>query len=526
MAYTKRTTIEAATDDSMAMHLRLPGSETQDAAIELIAPVAGEVINNLDPEIFEGPAGVAVDAKLAAEDIIVGSDPRSMKLGDLKTWRSKDSAGRVIAEADAQTGVFTAPDFVARRARIAGGVIVEADEGIERWLDSAGKLIFEINARTGRVFVADLDPASNAGGGGGSTSSAIARVVVLWVAGQSNAAGRGLPVGPRLDPSHPRILMAEWQDTVVTGLGLASVPNSSQAVVDTAGYGPADEIARRIVAADESTVVVICNTAKGGAGLVYDTPNGVWDANYAGTNRWLLPIAEDAITATLSWIRSRYPGVPIDVQGVWHQGESDGTISYAAYSAALIELFDSFRLHVGDPTMPIVMGGTVPESSGTTEEANIMGAQIQAQADMEYVAFAAGVHNGGGSSAATGDTVHYNRGGVERLGTNMYQALRRAYANNVASIPLTPLDVFARWRKAAGVLDISWSFPFCRVTAFTVEYRVDGGAWVPITGRPRELDPVATVTGLTTGTEIEVRVSTTNEVGTSAYTVPVIAIGA
>lgn len=67
MAYTVRTTASAATDDSMALELRRAGSETQDATIELIAPVASEIISD-NPTVIAGAVGAidnAASTKLA-----------------------------------------------------------------------------------------------------------------------------------------------------------------------------------------------------------------------------------------------------------------------------------------------------------------------------------------------------------------------------------------------------------------------------------------------------------------------------
>lgn len=77
MAYTVRTTASAATDDSMALELRRAGSETQDATIELIGPVAADIISD-DPTIIaaaSAAAGTAVDAAIVAEDLVSFADP-------------------------------------------------------------------------------------------------------------------------------------------------------------------------------------------------------------------------------------------------------------------------------------------------------------------------------------------------------------------------------------------------------------------------------------------------------------------
>jgi hypothetical protein len=510
--------LTVATPETMAESVRNP-TVARDAVDERIQGVAADII--ADDSTVKAAAAAGVDAALAAEDIITGDDERSMKYGKPYAWGVEDTAGKVALGVTVD-GRARADDLETRRALVAGMTFVESPDGSVSIVDSLGKIAFRVGT-DGRTLVGDLHPDSNMGGAAGTTQ--VSRVTVLWELGQSNASGRGWPIGGRLDPAHPRILQAVWSGTTVTGLGVATVPVSGQQTLPTTGLDPATVIARRMVAEHDDLAAVICKGAVGGSGLVEDSAQGVWAVDYAGSNPWLLPIAKAALTKTLTEVAARFPGVPVDVQIVWHQGESDGLIPYATYKAALLALIADLRAHIGDPTAPFVMGGTVPEDSTPTEEANVMAAQIQAQADAQYTAFAPGVANGGGSYDID-DKVHYNRAGLERLAARMHEALRRAYVNQSSSVPIAPLDVSARWRKSVGVLDISWAFPFCRATAFSVQYSIDGGAWQTITGRPRELDPVASVTGLTTGNEIRVRVATINEVGTSAYTTPVTAIGA
>lgn len=511
--------LTVATPETMAASIR-GNTVATDAVDERIADVAADIIAS-DP-LVAAAAAVAVDDALTAEDIIVGSNERSMKYSEPYAWGVEDNDAKVALGVTA-SGRGRSDDFVARRAELGGITIVESDDGTLSFEDSAGKVALRLGP-DGRFLIGELHPDSHIGGASGVTP--LARVKVLWEIGQSNAAGRGLPCGGRLDPMHSRILSALWSGTTVTGVGAATVPISSQQMLSTSGLDPATVIARKIALEEPDTAVVIVNAAKGGSGLIIDTPNGVWAVDYAGTNPHQLPIAKAALAATLTEVAARFPGLPVDVQMLWHQGESDGGQTYADYYAALRALILDLRAFIGDATAPLVMGGTVPEDSNPTEEANIMAAQIALQGDLQNVAFALGVANGGGSSAASGDTVHYHRAGMEELGARMYDALLRAYANTLTSIPLPSLAVTARWRKSVGVLDIGWLFPFCRATSFTVQYSVDGGGWQTVTGRTRELDPVAQVTDLTTGNEIRVRVATTNEVGTSAYTTPITAIGA
>lgn len=64
MAYTKRTTAAAATDDSMAMQVRRNGSESRSAVIDLIEPVAAGIIAD-DPTVAAAAAAAANDAVLS-----------------------------------------------------------------------------------------------------------------------------------------------------------------------------------------------------------------------------------------------------------------------------------------------------------------------------------------------------------------------------------------------------------------------------------------------------------------------------
>lgn len=477
---------------------------------------------------LSSPPRVFVRAKTggawtAWDDTILGNDPRAMRLGRLDSVRIVDALAKVAFRVGSDGRTF-APDFEARRAKLGGLTIVESADGSVSLKDQAGKVAWRVGT-DGRTLIGDLDPRSNMG-----TVAAVDRidqVLVLLEWGQSNAAGRAKPINARRFPPHSRILMAQWDNTTVTGITRATVPVSSQSMGETSGLDPATVIARRIVAEQPNTLVVICNTAKGGSAVVLDTSNGVWGVDYTGTNRHLLPIAKAAISTTLAHVGAQYPGIPVDVWCVGHQGESDGGQLYAVYKPAVQGVLEDFRSHIGDPTMPIVMGGTVPEVSDPDEEANIMAAQIQLQGDMEHFAWVPGIPNGGGSSAPTGDTVHYNLDGMLELGDNMHDGLLRACVASADSNPLPPLKVTGRWRSTVGILDIAWSMPSCHSTAFVVQYRQSpSSSWTTITGRPRELDPVAHVTGLTGAGEIEVRVATVNGVGQSAFTTPVTAIGA
>lgn len=74
-----RLPFDAATDQTMAFALKAPGSQSQTAALELIAPgVAAALADENISETIANSAAVAVAEKIAAEDIVLGYDGRAL----------------------------------------------------------------------------------------------------------------------------------------------------------------------------------------------------------------------------------------------------------------------------------------------------------------------------------------------------------------------------------------------------------------------------------------------------------------
>lgn len=447
---------------------------------------------------------------------LLSTDKRVPGRGDLDSFEVVDTTGGVAFRV-APNGKTTAQDLITPYAKISGADHTPSSD----WALQAGaRSPMYMDPATGNIVIRSLDPA---------TGRPAARVIVLFAAGQSNMNGTAAPISQRLDVPHPRIMMAQWNPAItwptentVVGIVPATTPVSAQKV--RSGITPAMFVAREIVAEMEDTIVVIVEASSSGSGLLTDTDNGVWAVDYAGTNPKLYTRGLNALQATLEYVRKMFPGVPTDVWMAWHQGEADGAQTLSAYSAAFDALVAAIRTAIGRPTMPVVLGGTVPEATPPTEYANITAAHIGTPARLTYTAFAPGVVNGGGSGSVS-DIVHYHRESSQVLGKRMWAGLKRAIFNTTTTVPHPPLTVSATWRKSTGKLTITWDFPQCRVTDFVVQYAVDDGSWTTVTGRTIPLDTTATVTGLTTGSSISVRVATTSEAGTSAYTTPVYAIG-
>lgn len=65
MTWILRGHISVASDSTTAALVANGNSQTHAAIINLIGPVAGEIIDNLDPSIFQEPAQDAIDAAFA-----------------------------------------------------------------------------------------------------------------------------------------------------------------------------------------------------------------------------------------------------------------------------------------------------------------------------------------------------------------------------------------------------------------------------------------------------------------------------
>ena len=452
---------------------------------------------------------VAVSADIAALDLVETTSPQVLTPDQPDLARVRDAQYKTAFRVGAD-GVVDAYDLRSKRRRI-GDVQEVEGFGSSRWTvkDVNGKVALQVR-EDGTTFIADPEFGRPVSPDEGLTAT---KVILVIVAGQSNGEGRGRPYGPRLDRPHQRLRMWSWPGQ---RLQQATVPLSSQQ--QQIGLSLATVVAREFIAAtDDTTDVVILNVAAGGSGLISDQSQGNWDPDYAGSNPKLFTIATTAITATLAAIATAYPEATVEPWLYWHQGEADAGATELAYATAHDKVINGLRAHLGDTTVPFISGGIVPENP---PGAGVRRALFATQSRQEYAAYADGIPNGGGSQNV-GDTVHYHRAGVERLGRNMYWAGLRAATATAASTPHKPLDVSATF--IAGTLTARWSEPISRYTDFVVEYSIDGGAWTAATRTiPTETSEV--VTGLT-GTVVRVRISSKNGSLVTIPTIPITATG-
>lgn len=376
------------------------------------------------------------------------------------------------------------------------GLQVRAVEG--------GPVVLEVRP-DGKVYVegVPLDP-----GAGGSTPK---RAVIVAALGQSNNVSYAQPVVPMLDGAAERIWQMPYNGSSLTP---ASVPLSTRDV-NASGLSPAHVLARAIAANDPECVVVIVPAAMGGSGLVTDSSFGVWSVGYAGANPKLYDGAVAMMTTALEQITLRWGLTPTTI-ATWVQGEQDGaaSVTRAAYVAALDTLIADWKTRYGGV---FLAAGIVPQTatSGTRPEI-VLGLQDTPRR-VQSTAFVDGVDNGGGSRGAT-DVIHYGREAAEIIGAGWFDAIPRAFNNITGSATTPPLKVSAeRW---AGQVTVSWSAPYCRVTAYEVQSSTDGSTWTPVT----IAEPVATHVSFASASPVMVRVRAIGT-DTSAWTKPVIAVG-
>lgn len=468
-----------------------------------IGPAVGAmVVKNLaDDHTPALAAGAAVAQAMAAKRLaqyISGDDPEYGSVGGLTfangqmTALSFDEYGNVPPGLAAEAfGIFILPD----------------DEWASGFVGPSGRVISGIRL-DGSVY----PPAS-----GGTASPYPPRPVINCGLGQSNTKGSALPWSAELDPDDPRHFMYRWSDQTIQP---ATTPLSGPDA--PAGVGPLNFIARDTLNTEPAgTVVYSLLAAVGGSALVAQAPQGVWRIDWAGSVNYpaLYPPAIAALLDLKAKVTALHGVAPI-IRVWWIQGEADTSTSQTNYKNAFAALMGDLRAKVGSD-VPVVLGGMVNEYNRPAND-GIRAAHADIPRVLTRSAFAP-ADNDAGSYVGGFGVVHHAREGIEKLSRKMYRALGRAYMNITTSQPVQPQRLTAT--RIAGTLTMTWDPPYSRVTGYAPQYRVNGGAWV--TPAFPTIETQLIVTGITTNPAdlVECQISSTNEVGTSATSTIVAALG-
>ena len=251
---------------------------------------------------------------------------------------------------------------------------------------------------------------------------------VFLAAGQSNMSGRGLPVGGAEDATDPRIFQ---YGAKVRKFRAATVPLDMH---DTAtGLSPATTMAREYLKTQPQNVgVLIIPAAHGQTGFTSAPDKLTWTVGAATAPKY--DLAASAVKQSLEGIAAaRAAGYIVELKGVlWHQGESNSSMSTARYSAKLDQLIAFFRARLAAPRLPFVIGLMSPEGiAAVPGRNNVDRSQQETPARVPYTGLAWSKAGG----AYLGDFTHFSRSGIEYLGSSYLSGYWQAA--QIESIPLS-----------------------------------------------------------------------------------------
>jgi hypothetical protein len=335
---------------------------------------------------------------------------------------------------------------------------------------------------------------------------------VVLVVGQSNAVGYGPTKDTTyLDPPSARIWQYAATGTYTNQVIQAIDPLQHQEPAGATNVGHAMSFARDYIRSiPENRQVLLVPSAKGSTGF---TPQSSfsWDPDYvAGTNLYNLAVAQATAAVNLN-PKNRIVAI------LWTQGETDAGMTGSAYGAKVSQLIDGFRAAIpGAANAPFIIQQMVPEGIETrTGFPTINAVHIDTQRTKVRTAFTYGPRGMFNTTDVPDPAVpiHYNGQGQRTLGSRIYASLILARANVLGTPPVAPASPVLV--QSGTSINLSWARTPGRVTDYKVEYRTNAGSWLALT-RAQSVDVTATITGLTLGTTVDVRVSSINEAGTSA----------
>jgi len=219
---------------------------------------------------------------------------------------------------------------------------------------------------------------------------------------------------------------------------------------------------------------------------------------------------------------------------LWSQGEedaatsADGTtypagMSQAQYAAKLDDLIAQTRTDLGISDLPFVIGSMTPEhveySASTNSTYGIQMALIDTPRRVLSTSFLMGPKN----MTEYPYRVHWTPQGQEIRGRDMAKnGVLRAQLNLATANPMPPVNLKAT-RLGSGAVELTWDFPECQVTQFTVRYSTDGGASYAYVTPLDSIVDTKLLVSVPTGESLIANVRTVNTVGTSPYCFPVVA---
>ncbi len=337
---------------------------------------------------------------------------------------------------------------------------------------------------------------------------------IVLLAGQSNMTGSGTlaPENKWLDPWSPRIYQFAGSganaNTIIAGIDPLFHYVQAGSVGPGVGFGK-----EYLKTVPNSRTLLFVPTARGATGFTprVDPSNSTsysWDPadTTAQVNLYNFTTAQMDAAIAAAGPNSRV------VAFLWLQGENDeGYLTQSQYAAKLDSLISGLRTRYG-ATIPFVLGQMLPDGIAATgaNAVAINSAHIDTPRRNVLTAFAYGPS---GSYNADTPPIHYSTAAQRILGKNFWDAYSNfAKVNVTGSIPASPGAVTLT--QSGTTVNVTWVRTPSRWTDYLVEYNT-GSGWTTLS-RAQSIELVATITGISLGTTIQVRVSAINENGVSA----------
>lgn len=325
---------------------------------------------------------------------------------------------------------------------------------------------------------------------------------VILLIGQSNMSGRGAAFDlTHYDPVDPRIYQYGDSGSYAGVISMAVEPLSMHDI--PTGMGPGLVFARWYLQyAPPNRRVLLVPCAHGGTSFGHDQGLTWMVGDSSVPNLFENAISQTQAALAAGGINSRV------VAALWIQGETSGdnAVTGSVYQTDLDLLISSLRSRLSLSNLPFILGQMVPEylSSGTRAQINAV--HIDTPRRFTYCGFSYGA-----VAQNNGDGNHYNAPGQRLNGAAMFRAYQMSLVNVMGVAPAAPTAVTLT--QSGTTVNVSWTRPICRITDYKVEYNT-GSGWTTLT-RAQSLDAVATLSGMTLGATVQVRVSTLNETATS-----------
>ena len=339
---------------------------------------------------------------------------------------------------------------------------------------------------------------------------------IVVAAGQSNAtAAHSLPDTVEDEDIDPRI--HQWN-------GSAIVPMRPAPSHQNIGTAFAQEYVKQLKP-DRGVLVVNCGRGTSGFSTVsvsrippegpkylyHVNPRvGTWDPALGrafGINHYNEMIAgvQTALGAAPSGSRI--------IAVLWSAGEADYPMTRSEYEAKLDDMIGAARAAWHSPTLRWLIGSQNPDwlDAQGPERHAIEAALADTPRRVERTAYCWGPEN----LPEPGVTVHWSPQGQRTRGRIFLRGWELARLNVTGAAPQPPQNPRA-WRSGTAVY-VTWEHPPSRFDSFTLEYRVNGGAWTELVlaeGSAR----AAVISDVEPKDAVGIRLRTTNSLGDSVNT--------